>query len=179
MELPPADHPKPNQRPPYRPNQPQSEQRRLAAVSACGVLDTPREPAFDNIVFVAAQLFRVPMAKLAVVAEDRVWLKASVGRLRQNIPRTEAFCPAVIERGELLVVEDALSDNRFTTLPMVATDPHVRFYAGVPLHGPERQLVGTLSVLDTHPRTVPERARNQLLQLALEAETLLNQRATP
>ena len=163
-----------------QPEQRGGEQRRLAAVSACGVLDTPRETAFDNIVFVAAQLFRVPMAKLAVVAEDRVWLKASVGRLRQNMPLTDAFCPAVIEQGELLVVEDALSDNRFTNLPMVTAVPHVRFYAGVPLRGgPERQFIGTLSVLDTNPRTVPERARNQLLLLALEAETLINQRANP
>ena len=154
-----------------------AEQRRLAAVAACDVLDTPREPSFDNIVFITAQLLRVPMAELAIVAENRVWLKASVGRLQQNIPRRAAFSPIVVEQAAFLVVEDALNDQRFARLPMVIDQPHVRFYAGVPLHGPQAQVVGTLAVLDNTPRTVPNRARNQLLQLAREAELLLNQRA--
>lgn len=154
-----------------------AEQRRLAAVAACDVLDTPREAAFDNLVFIAAQLFRVPMAKLAVVAEDRVWLKASVGRLTQNTPRPAAFCPTVVEMDALLIVEDALVDQRFAQLPMVVDRPHVRFYAGVPLHGPQAQVVGTLCVLDNNPRSVPGRARSQLLLLAREAEVLLNRRA--
>ena len=154
-----------------------AEQRRLAAVEACEVLDTPREAAFDNIVFIAAQLFRVPMAKLAVVAKDRVWIKASVGRLPQNLPLNAAFCHTVVETGNVLVIEDALSDQRFAKFPMVAAPPHVRFYAGVPLHGPGAEIVGTLSVLDNAPRTVPDRARSQLLQLAREAEVLLSQRA--
>ena len=115
---------------------PPAEQRRLAAVDACEMLDTPREAAFDNIVFIADQLFRGPMAKLAVVARDRVWIKAGVGRLPQNTPLKAAFCQAVVETGSLLVVEDALTDQRFANLPMVATPPHVRFYAGVPLHAP-------------------------------------------
>ena len=154
-----------------------AEQRRLAAVAACNVLDTPREAAFDNLVFIAAQLFRVPMATLAVVAEDRVWLKARVGRLSQNVPRLAAFCTTVVDLDDVLVVEDASADPRFALLPMVVGQPHVRFYAGVPLHGPEAEVVGALCVLDNTPRTVPERARAQLLQLAREAELLLNQRA--
>ena len=153
-----------------------AEQRRLAALAACNVLDTPREPSFDNIVFITAQLFRVPMAQLAFVTENRVWLKASVGRLQQNVPREAAFCPAVIGLNALLVVEDAFTDQRFAQLPMVTAQPPVRFYAGVPLHGPQAQVVGTLSVLDNAPRTVPDRARNQLLQLAGEVDALLNQR---
>ena len=157
-----------------------AEQRRLAAVAACSLLDTPREPAFASlgIVFVAAQLFRVPMAKLTVVANDRVWLKAAVGRLAQNVPRHAAFCPTVVELNDLLIVEDATSFQQFAQLPMVVTPPHVRFYAGAPLHGPQAQVVGTLCILDSTPRTVPDRARTQLIQLAHEAENLLNQRAT-
>ena len=154
-----------------------AELRRLAAVAACGILDTPREAAFDSLVFIAAQLFRVPMAKLAVVARDRVWLKASVGRLPQNTPRPAAFCPTVVDLNELLIVEDALDDHRFAQLPMVVDQPYVRFYAGAPLHGPQAQVVGTLCVLDNSPRSVPGRARTQLILLAREAEHLLNRHA--
>ncbi len=146
-------------------------------MDACHVLDTARESAFDNLVFIAAQLFRVPMAELAIVADTRVWLKASVGRLVQDAPRGLTFCTAVVDQAQFLVVEDALADNRFANLPIVAEEPYARFYAGVPLHASDREIVGALGVLDINPRTVPERARAQLAQLAREAEILLAQRS--
>ncbi len=152
------------------------EAARLEAVQACAILDTPREAAYDGLVFTAAQLFRVPMAMLAIVSEDRVWLKANVGPLPRDWPRKATFCATVVERDKVLVVEDATTDARFSDLLPVTDRPNIRFYAGVPLHGPGEQPVGTLCVMDHVPRTVPERARLQLLQLAREAEEMLNLR---
>jgi GAF domain-containing protein len=141
-------------------------------------MDTPREVAFDNIVFTAAQLFRVPMAMLAIVDRDRVWLKASVGPLPHEIAIENTFCATTIQTDEIIIVEDAVSDVRFSQLPVVTGQPNVRFYAGVPLHGPGSVAVATLSVLDRRPRSVPDRARQQLLQLAKEAEELLRRRVS-
>ena len=149
---------------------------RLEAVTACGVLDTPRETGFDSIVFTAAQLFRVPMAMLAIVARDRVWLKSSVGPLPSEWSRHDSLCTVVVDRNQMLIVEDTLIDSRYSQASMVGNAPKIRFYAGIPIMGPGNQPVGTLSVLDRHPRTVPERARTQLQQLAREAESLLKRR---
>ena len=153
-----------------------SEMARLKAVDACGVVDTPRETSFDSIVFTAAQLFRVPMAMLAIVTQDRIWLKSSVGPLPRAWPRHESLCSLVVDRNQMLVVEDTLIDSRYAQAPMVGNAPNVRFYAGIPILGPGNLPIGTLSVLDRHPRTVPERARIQLQQLAREAEDLLKRR---
>jgi GAF domain-containing protein len=150
---------------------------RLRAVEACGVMDTPREMSFDSIVFTAAQLFRVPMAILAIVGQDRVWLKSCVGPLSREWAREGSFCALVVDRNQMLVVEDALLDSRYAQTPMVGNAPNVRFYAGIPILGPGNQPIGALSVLDRLPRTVPERARTQLKQLAREAEQLLKRRA--
>lgn len=152
------------------------EQRRLDAVTASAVLYTARESAFDQIVFTTAQLFRVPMAMVAVVGEHTVWVKAVVGPLPKELPRAESFCDGVITSNEILIVEDASVDVRFSNFPIVSLSPNVRFYAGVPLRGPSREAIATLCVLDRHPRSVPERARLQLLQLAREAENLLRLR---
>lgn len=149
---------------------------RLRANVASTIMDESREPAFDSIVFTAAQLFRVPMAMLAIVGDDRVWLKASVGPLSHEHAIEDTFCAVAVHTDEIVIVEDATNDARFSKLSMVALPPNVRFYAGVPLHGPDNIPVATLCVLDRHPRTVPERARQQLLQLAKEAEELLRVR---
>jgi GAF domain-containing protein len=142
-------------------------------------MDTPREPAFDSIVFTAAQLFRVPMAMLAIIGNDRVWLKASVGPLPHEHAIDDTFCAVAVHTDDIVIVEDAINDARFSKLSIVARHPNVRFYAGVPIHGPGNVPVATLCVLDRHPRTVPDRARQQLLQLAKEAEELLRMRILP
>ena len=153
------------------------EQARLESVDACHVIGTPREPGFDSIVFTAAQLFRVPMAMLAIVARDRIWVKSHVGPLPNEWPRPKTFCTSVVEENVMLVVEDTLVDSRFAQMALVSTPPNIRFYAGIPILGPGNRAVGTLAVLDRTPRTVPERARIQLVQLGREAEDLLRRRA--
>lgn len=152
------------------------EVARLASLARCAVMDTPREAAFDNIVFTVAQLFRAPMAMLTLVHESRVWAKASVGPIAREWLRTETFCDHLVARGELLVVEDASADRRFADMPTVSSAPGIRFFAGAPVFGPDRHVVGALCVLDRLSRTVQDRQRMQLMQLASEASNLLRGR---
>ena len=44
---------------------------------------------------------------------------------------------------EVLVVSDLKADPRFASNPLVAGDPHLRFYAGVPLQNREGHNLGT------------------------------------
>ena len=152
---------------------PNPEAARLAALAACGAMHTPRERAFDNLVFTAAQLFRAPVALLNLVHADHAWAKAAVGMAGNTWDRRETFCNAVIETGMALVVEDAALDRRFMSLAIVARQPSMRFYAGAPIQGPGRHVIGALCVMDRSPRMVPEHKRRQLRQLATEAGNLL------
>ena len=155
---------------------PKDEDARLAALKSCAVMHTPREAAFDHIVFTAAQLFRVPIAMLALVDDRVVWAKSQVGPMAQERPRAETICTQVVEAGQLLVIEDTTVDARFLHLPSLHEEPPLRFFAGAPLLGPDRQTIGTLAVFDHHPRTVSERQQAQLAQLAHEAGELLRLR---
>jgi signal transduction histidine kinase/CheY-like chemotaxis protein len=60
----------------------------------------------------------------------------------------------VLESGGLLVVQDALQDDRFRNHPLVAGPPHVRFYAGAPIVTPQGDVLGSLSVMDQVPRSL-------------------------
>lgn len=52
----------------------------------------------------------------------------------------------------MLVVEDALQDERFAENRYVKGAPHIRFYAGCPLVGSMGHRYGTLCILDFVPR---------------------------
>ena len=149
------------------------EAARLAALAACRILHTPRERSFDSLVFTAAQLFRAPIALINFVHADYVWAKAGVGVVGSTWDRHDTFCGAAIETETTLIVEDAALDPRFANLPIVTDWPYMRFYAGAPIHGAERQAIGMLCVMDRSPRIISEHKKKQLETFAQELGNVL------
>ena len=150
-----------------------SEKRRLESLSRLDILDTPRERVFDRVVFLAAAVFRVPIAAISMIAETRQWLKAHVGGLSVEIPREISFCNHVIAAGVPVIVEDATADLRFHCNPLVTANPKIRFYAGVPIKGPDAQLVGALCIVDVVPRTLDRTQLQVLIQIGEDVSEFL------
>jgi signal transduction histidine kinase len=67
-------------------------------------------------------------------------------------------------------------DNRFHDNPLVTGDPHLAFYAGVPLVNEDGLSLGTLCVLDSEPKTLTESQLNALNALAEQVMVLLELR---
>lgn len=61
------------------PPTPADEPGRLAAVQATGLLDTPPEDAFDDLVALASEILGTPIALITLVDADRQWFKAKLG----------------------------------------------------------------------------------------------------
>jgi PAS domain S-box-containing protein len=152
------------------------EAGRLRALSECRVLDTGAEEAFDDIVRLAAQFCRTPVALISLVDRDRQWFKARVGLELEELPREVAFCAHAICGPGALVIPDAAADPRFATNPIVTSAPHVRFYAGVPLLTEDGHALGTLCVIDHAPRRLSEEQLGALRVLAHHATALLELR---
>jgi sigma-B regulation protein RsbU (phosphoserine phosphatase) len=133
---------------------PQDETRRLAALHALDLLDTPPEERFDRITRLLALVMRVPMAFLTLVDADRQWFKSSCGLGTPQTPRAISFCGHAILSDEAMVVPDAAEDRRFRDSPLVTGEPYIRFYAGHPLNGPGGHKIGTLCIADRRPRTL-------------------------
>jgi len=142
------------------------EDARLLALQRLGVLDTDPEERFDRVTRLAQRLFDVPTVSITLVDADRQWRKAFVGLDGPVAQREGAFCDVTVREDRTLVVEDAAVDARFADNPFVVGDPHLRFYAGHPLAAPGGELVGTLCVIDTRPRTFGDADRALLRDLA-------------
>jgi len=52
---------------------------RLEVLRRYGIVDTPEEPEFDEIVRLAARLFDCPTALISFIETDRQWFKARLG----------------------------------------------------------------------------------------------------
>lgn len=161
---------------------PEDEAGRIAALHACGILDTEPEPNWDALADLAAAICRTPVAYIKFIDERRAWFKAKRGFPPDlaEVPREITICNTTICQADLVVIPDCVADPRFADSPTVTGWPHIRFYCGMPLIDEQGYALGTLCVLDFAPRDdVPFEQREAIRLLAQQAVALLElQRAT-
>jgi class 3 adenylate cyclase len=133
---------------------PENESGRVAALQALEIMDTPPDPAYDEIGELAAQICKCPVGYISFIDEERVWFKARYGLPPDfaGCPREIALCSTTICGSELVNVPDLREDARFNQNPFVTTDPHITFYCSMPLITGEGHALGTLCVMDFEPR---------------------------
>jgi len=155
---------------------PESEIQRLRMLSQYQILDTAPEQYFDDLTHLAAYICQTPIAAIGLTDANRHWFKSRVGFVSAEEPRGATFCAHAILQSDLLMVPDALQDQRFAANPFVIGAAQIRFYAGAPLLSPEGYALGTLCVLDHVPRHLNHEQQSALRILANQVVTQMELR---
>jgi hypothetical protein len=113
---------------------------------------------------------------ISLVDEVRQWFKSRLGVEQQQTPREVAFCAHAILQDKPFIVRDATKDRRFAGSALVTGEPHIRFYAGIPLMNPEGLALGTLCVIDHQPRRLSAAQQKALQALSRQVMALLELR---
>jgi sigma-B regulation protein RsbU (phosphoserine phosphatase) len=153
-----------------------AEDRRVAALQAYGILDTPREEEFDAIVKVVSTICGAPISVINLIDKERQWFKAEVGLGVRETPRPASICAHAILQPGLFIVPDTLEDRRFADNPLVTGVPHLRFYAGALLETPDGLPLGTICVLDYKPRQLDDSQQALLRLMAQQIMKLIELR---
>ena len=130
--------------------------RRLTALRATGLLDSPAERRFDRLTRLAASALRVPVSSITLVDAERQFFKSAVGFAspwaeRRETPLSHSFCRHVVESEAPLIVPDSRAH------PLVANNPAVdelgvAAYIGLPIADPAGVVIGSVCAIDNSAR---------------------------
>lgn len=156
-----------------------TEQERLLALAEYGLSHDRPLPSLDPVVRIAVRMFGMPVALVNMIGSDHVFFAASagLGPAQVDMGRDVSFCAHTIAQDGVMVVSDALQDERFHDNHLVTGASGLRFYAGVPLLSPEGHPLGALCVIDHRPHhDFSDEDRARLRELARMAADRLELR---
>ncbi|WP_088918333.1 EAL domain-containing protein [Granulosicoccus antarcticus] len=161
------------------------ELERLNALRALDVLDSHTDDdEFSGLVEAAALACGVTTAVIALLDQNRHWLKATTGLAAIDMsdvtetPLAGSFSAHTIAGSDVFEVADASMDARFLDNPLVTGKTRLRFYAGAPLRLSSGHQVGALCVLDREPQQLDDGQRQMLRHLAVTTAKMLETRET-
>jgi signal transduction histidine kinase/ActR/RegA family two-component response regulator len=153
------------------------ENARVRALLDLGILDTPPEPEFDDIVHAAQDACQAPIVVVSLVDDHRQWFKARIGIEVCETELEVSFCAHAVAQASTLLVPDVMRDARFKDNRFVTGPEHVRSYAGAPIVTEQGVAIGAVAVIDQRPRDWTGKEVQSLERLARITARLIEMRA--
>jgi signal transduction histidine kinase len=155
------------------------ESERLKVLESYSILDTLPEMDYDNLTAIASEICNTPISLVSLIDSKRQWFKSHHGLNVSETPIDYAFCAhAIIDPNDIFIIQDTRKDEHFFDNPLVTGEPHIVFYAGVPLVGADDLPIGTLCVIDRKPKLLSQTQILALKALANQVMNLLELRKT-
>jgi GAF domain-containing protein len=141
------------------------EAERLAELQRQKILDSTAESVFDELATLTANIFKVPIALIALADSSRIWFKSNVGLNASDAPRELTICHDTMQQSKVLVVGNAAKDPRFSC-NLFVKEFGVGFYAAAPILTDDGYALGVVCIVDHRPRAFSSAQRDVLQSLA-------------
>jgi PAS domain S-box-containing protein len=148
-------------------------QARLDKLKQYEITNKNIEKELNNLVRLASTICETPISLINLLGANTQFTKARKGWDITEIPREKSFCHYTVKDDDIMVVENAIEDERFAGSPFVQKDPHIRFYAGVPLKTSDGHNIGAICVIDREPRTLTRQQKDSLNMISREVVSRL------
>src|SRR5689334_6425283 len=119
-----------------------ADEKRLEALRAYHIIGMAHDRSLDSLTEIAALLCGAPAAAITLIDGKRLSFKSQFGLGTYDTTLEGTFCSIAVQKPEILIVNDALTDPRFKDSPYVTCEDGYRFYAGAPLITPAGERVG-------------------------------------
>ena len=108
----------------------------------------------DRVVQLACALLGAPIGLVSILGDEQLAFRAIVGLGQTAVPSDVSVTRLLVSMGPeaIMVVENALQDERVANHLLVTGDPHLRSYIGATVSTRDGTPVGSLAVMDTSPR---------------------------
>lgn len=150
----------------------QHEAARVSALHDEGWLDPAHHALFHASARKAANAFDTRYAQVSLIDADSVSAPGSLLPTLADggaMPRQDSLCTHVAQADGALVINDLGGDPRAEGVTLVSRY-QLRFYAGMPLHSLQGEVVGCLCLMDDAPRSLSTEELALLAELAAEVE---------
>lgn len=156
---------------------PLNELDRLKELDSYKIIGELESEDYDFLTQMAAQICETEISLISLVTKDKQWFLSHHGLKERETPKDLAFCAhAINQPDDIFIVEDATKDERFHDNPLVTDYPKILFYAGMPLVTEKGLPLGTICVIDSHPKTLSEKQISSLKLLSKQVVKLLELR---
>lgn len=144
---------------------PANEDERLKKLDFLNLLNLGKDPQFDVFAETACLISGCQSSLISLMRSDEQVMQSCVGLSIDTVERKSTLCQYSIASGEIVVINDTLSDDRSSDNPIILGGG-IRFYAGFPIIDEDGFALGTICVIDYQPRTISDSQISALKKLS-------------
>ena len=164
------------------------QRRRSQAIAALGVDGQNSIPAWEEAAQLAARFLGIPMAVVTVADSHTEYFQAAYGlsslgignplSQQRQLPLDGGLGLYVLDSEQPLILADT-TDNPVVSQSVLVNTYGIRTYCGVPLVTSQGTCLGTLAVMDRHPRSFTEQELGFLAMAARWGMSEYERQAAP
>jgi signal transduction histidine kinase len=124
---------------------------KTASLTKLNILETIIEESFNNLASLTSYICNAPIALVQLKDKNKLYLKSKIELTANLISEILNLCDQTARQLNPLIITDTYQDQQFANKSEKEL-PIIRFYLGIPLQMHNRNIVGTLSVIDVLPR---------------------------